>query len=482
MKNNAPLSLIALLSASILSHGTAYAQQSVPVARKAPQNLIPEAQQKPANPTPNPAPASPAPGNPASPSNAAQTNPDLAHAFDSAAIDAPKIVTQAWPLASARALAAYIKTIGKEGLFPADYKPAELQNAIAKGEGAELDQLASRAFSWIVEDLRDGRTPMDARKQWFVFDPDQDRYTTEALMKKAVSSGNIAATLAEILPTHPDYAKLRAELAKTPAASTTKRKLIMANMERWRWLARDLGSQYLLTNVPEFQLRLMVNGNIVRTYRTVVGKPGNTATPQLAESVEGVIFNPTWTVPQSIVVGEGLGAKVLANPEWAETAGYTATKGANGYVTVVQQPGPTNSLGLMKLDMPNQHAIFLHDTPSRNLFSATSRALSHGCIRTERATELAMALAILRGGLTGQEAKDVLTSGEYTKIGFEKPMPVYITYFTMGTSINGVMQTYADIYERDAPVIASLAAPRVPDRSRVTGEQVIVLEDDLQDT
>ncbi len=109
-------------------------------------------------------------------------------------------------------------------------------------------------------------------------------------------------------------------------------------MDRWRWLQRDLGVQYLLTNVPEFQLRLTVNNNVIRSYRTIVGKPGRTATPQLAETVEGVIFNPNWTVPQSIVKGEGLGARVLGNPGWAGANSYTATRGANGFISVVQGP------------------------------------------------------------------------------------------------------------------------------------------------
>src|SRR5688572_16733947 len=187
-------------------------------------------------------------------------------------------------------------------------------------------------------------------------------------------------------------------------------------MDRWRWLQRDLGGQYLLTNVPEFQLRLTVNNKIIRSYRTIVGKPGRTATPQLAEIVEGVVFNPTWTVPQSIVKGEGLGARLLANPASARAQGYKVTKGADGYVSVVQQPGKTNSLGLMKLDMPNEHAIFLHDTPARHLFDAENRALSHGCIRTERAQELAITMALLGKGAEKDEAVAISLSGEYTKV------------------------------------------------------------------
>lgn len=404
----------------------------------------------------------------------------VAEAFSQEIVQEIAPVTQPWSLKNAKALFGIIEKIGADGLTPGDYNFVALGAAIDAGPSQRLDEIASESFAFLVEDLRDGRTPMDSRKQWFVFDPDADRYPTATLMTQALASGDLVGTLARIMPEHPDYARLKQELAKTPAQNKAKRQMIRANMDRWRWLARDLGNQYLMTNVPEFQLRLTVNDKIVRTYKTVVGKPGRTATPQLAESVEGVIFNPTWTVPQSIVKGEGLGARVLSNPAWAKAKGYKGTRGADGWVNVVQQPGPNNSLGLMKLDMPNRHAIFLHDTPARNLFANADRALSHGCIRTERASELAITLAILQGGLTAQEGVDLIKGGEYTKVAFQKQIPVYITYFTMAQDIEGKLSTFADIYGRDAPVLASLDAPRKANRSRVTGEQVIVIQDDLR--
>ena len=393
---------------------------------------------------------------------------------------------QPWSRANASALVEAIEGIAAEGLDPADYELADLRSAIAAGPGVPLDAIASRNFAWLVEDMRDGRTPMDSRKQWFVVDPDADRYRTADVMKRALASGDIAGEVMALAPAHPDYAALRDQLAKTPAANTKKRKLIRANMDRWRWLARDLGQQYLITNVPEYQLRLTVNDKIISTYKTIVGKPGRTATPQLAEMVQGVIFNPTWTVPQSIVKGEGLGAKVLGNPGWARSAGYKGTKGENGWITVVQQPGPQNALGRMKLDMPNEHAIFLHDTPSRGLFNQANRALSHGCIRTERARELAITLAILGNNAANaeerkaaaDEAVAISTSGEYTRVPIETRMPVYITYFTMATDIDGNMATFQDIYGRDAPVLASLDKPRVANRARTTDEEVIEVVDD----
>lgn len=388
----------------------------------------------------------------------------------------PQDVVPSWTGADAQALLQVIDSISSEGLDPSDYDPAGLRLAIEGGEGSVLDSTATRIFAWLIEDLRDGRTPMEARKQWFVVDPDPDLLPTWQVMREALEKQDIAGIVERLAPVHPDYAALREALAATPVSDTKRIAMIRANMDRWRWLARDLGSQYLITNVPEYQLRLTVNDQIIRTYKTIVGKPGRTATPQMAEMVSGVVFNPTWTVPQSIVKGEGLGARVLNNPAWARSQGYTATRGANGYVSVVQQPGPLNSLGMMKLEMPNEHAIFLHDTPSRHLFSTQNRALSHGCIRTERALELAITMAILGNGASRDEAVAISTAGKYKMVPLKKHFPVYITYFTMGRDINGELRTFSDIYDRDAPVLASLDKPRVANRARQTSEEVVPIE------
>jgi murein L,D-transpeptidase YcbB/YkuD len=158
------------------------------------------------------------------------------------------------------------------------------------------------------------------------------------------------------------------------------------------------------------------------------------------------------------VVGEGLGGRVLGNPTWARTMGYTATRGANGFISVVQQPGPRNSLGKMKLDMPNAYAIFLHDTNNRTLFNNTNRALSHGCIRVEGALELAATIAQLGQGGTAQDARTMSDSGEYTRMPLAQQLPVYLAYFTMRVDEDGQLVEYRDIYSRDAPVLAALAA------------------------
>jgi len=385
-----------------------------------------------------------------------------------------------WTVGDAEDLLDVIDNIGAEGLFPADYQPEALNAAIAAGPGPALDEVASRSFDWLAEDMRDGRTPMPARVQWFAVDPDQDVMPTRKLMEQALATHNVAGVIAGLAPTHPDYAALKAQYNTLPPEADAKRALIRANMDRWRWLQHDLGTLYLLTNVPEFQLRLTKNNEIIKTYKTVVGKPGRTATPQLAETVEAVVFNPTWTVPQSIVKGEGLGARLLASPAKAKRENYKVSKSANGFITVVQQPGPGNALGLMKIDFPNPHAIFMHDTPSKQFFDHEVRAYSHGCVRTERAVELGMTLAIYGAGMSVDDVVANAKSGKYNRVKMTRQLPVYITYFTYGRSIDGELTSFADIYGRDAPVLASFAAPRqLKTTQRKSNEKIIKLDNPL---
>ncbi|WP_353229419.1 L,D-transpeptidase family protein [Novosphingobium sp.] len=394
-------------------------------------------------------------------------------------VEAPEALPVAhWTVNDAQALLTAIKSAGDDGLFPRDYQPAALAAQIAQGEGPELDVLASHLFIWLTEDLRDGRTPMPAREQWFAVDPDQDLHPNSQLLAEATELHDVPGVLASLIPTHPDYALLKDMLAK--AKDPRQIAMIRANLDRWRWLGRDLGLQYLMINVPEQMLRLTVNNRVIKTYRAIVGRPGKTATPQLAEQVKNVVFNPTWTVPQSIVVGEGLGKSLIGNPAKAKREGYVATQGPDGTITVVQQPGDTNSLGRAKLDMPNEHAIYIHDTPNRGLFALPARALSHGCVRAEHATELAMTMAILGADLPPETAIEYSLSGKYTKVPMAKPFPVYIAYFTVARDVAGLMRSFPDLYARDAAVIATFAQPRaLHTTQRKSNEAVIKLDNPL---
>ena len=360
----------------------------------------------------------------------------------------------AWPRERAQALLDSMPLLAAEGLDPADYGLDRLRTALSVGDEAVVAQVASAIFTAVVEDLRDGHTPRASRKEWYSDETDSVALSTQLLLRRAADGESLPAIYQSLVPTHPGYAALRAGLAVETDPQARAR--IRANMDRWRWLPRDLGDTYIIVNVPEYEVRLMMNGQLARSYRAIVGQPGRNATPQFSDVVEGVVFNPTWTVPQSIVVGEGLGQRVLSNPAWAKARGYSATRGADGYVSVVQAPGPGNSLGKMKLDMPNDYAIFLHDTPAKQLFDQNERALSHGCIRTEDALELAYTMTVLGEGGTIEDAVAAAASGEYTKVALARHVPVYITYFTVNAGKDGGLQTFADLYGRDGPVLAAL--------------------------
>src|SRR6476469_4867154 len=202
------VALTALPAAAFASQG--------PAMSKAPENILPP---EPPTVTPAKVPAG--------------SDEVTARAEMAATVQPVTPEVQHWSLADARALAAAVAGISAEGLNPKDYQPGELQAAIAAGPGDALDQAASRSFAWLVEDLRDGRTPMEARRQWFVVDPDPDRYRTGDVMAQALGSHSVAASLAALNPQHPDYAVLKAALAQT--SDPAQRKLIMANMDRWRW-------------------------------------------------------------------------------------------------------------------------------------------------------------------------------------------------------------------------------------------------------
>ncbi|MBA3942497.1 MAG: L,D-transpeptidase, partial [Sphingopyxis sp.] len=373
---------------------------------------------------------------------------------DKVADDAPVVAAQmelpAWSEENATALLGFIEKVGAEGLFQKDYNPDGLAAAILSNDQARLDKTATDSFLLLATHLRDGRTPNAARKQWFMVDSDGDTEPLLSLLTRALDTGSVPATLAALDPVHPDFAVLKASLkkAKTPAEANA----IRVNMERWRWMPRSLGANYVVSNVPEYLTRVIYDGVKIGEHKAVVGK-ASTPTPQLNPMATGVIVNPTWTLPKSIIA-EGIGATIARNPAAARAQGYTWT-GSGKTLSVVQQPGENNALGLMKMEMLNPHAIYLHDTPSKGAFAAAARAFSHGCIRTEKALHFSGLMAVWFAGKTPEEFGEAIASGKTTRFGFDKPFPVYVAYWTVVPDGKGGVKKLADIYGRDAPVVAS---------------------------
>jgi L,D-transpeptidase YcbB len=363
-----------------------------------------------------------------------------------------------WTMADATSLLAAIKSIGEQGLDPADYKSNALTAAMTAGEGDVLDLLANEVMDMLVSDMRDGRTPAKARVQWLVKDSDSTGNPTVKVVAGALATHDIVGAIRALEPQFAEYAALKAALKGTAATNVAQRKLIRVNLERWRWLPRSVGPKYLMANVPEYQLRLMTFGRMLKSYRVIVGK-NDTATPQLVADATGIVVHPPWYLPRSIITQE-VGPLIARSPAAAKARGYSWT-GSGKTLSVVQQPGPSSALGFMKIDLPNPDAIFIHDTPNRTLFDRNPRAFSHGCLRTERALELGILLGALQGGGTADELAELIKAGKTQKVPFKEAMPVVIGYFTYGPNLDGKLQSYIDIYGRDAPVIASLDAPRV---------------------
>lgn len=260
-------------------------------------------------------------------------------------------------------------------------------------------------------------------------------------------------------------------LAYLNAKPDDQEAVIVANMERARWLPADLGDKFLLADTAGFVLRMYENGRQADIMRVVVGKEQQ-RTPSLVERMEYIEVNPYWNVPQSILEEEvapavmANGAGYLAGRDMEVVTGFgddatvidpyevdwsSALAGANGF-RVRQRPGPQNSLGRVKFMFPNEHDIYLHDTPADHLFAKELRVFSHGCVRVERPLDLA---AWVLGG-DAVRLREALATPETTQITLPRKLPVYIAYFTAWPRGDGTVEYRPDVYGRDREMIGRL--------------------------
>jgi murein L,D-transpeptidase YcbB/YkuD len=388
------------------------------------------------------------PGAKTAPDALAPSNPDFKADQPSTAEAAPlppPLPPAIWDVPSALQLLAYIQQIEVEGLNPADYDPTGLQAAIQTGNPAVFSPAATQRFNLVSSDLALGHVKKPARIDWWVVDNDLNAAKQDALLRSALAQHDLTAALNGLLPTHPQYAALKLALAETPATDEAKRTRIRLNMDRWRWLPRDLGEKYIIVNVPGFHATLVENGVNRWKHRAIAGKL-STPTPQLNALATGVILNPWWEVPKSI------------EHEAAGKKGFVPVKGTDGSIQRWRQPpGPTNALGQIKFVMPNSKAIYLHDTNARSRFNDATRALSHGCVRTEHIMDLATELlGDDNGSWTPEKVQEALDSKKTVQASFVKPVPVYIVYFSSAALIDGRIVDYKDLYGRDAKAMAAL--------------------------
>jgi len=350
-----------------------------------------------------------------------------------------------WEVGDVQQLLAFIREVGKEGLEPADYDPQGLEAALNGGDPVALSAAATERFNRLSSDLALGHVRGKDRIDWHIKDPDLDNGRQDKLLRWALQTHQVADTLTGLLPVHPQYTYLKRALEVTPPAETAKINRIRLNLDRWRWLPRDLGERYVIVNVPAYTAALVEDGETISRHYAVAGKI-STPTPQLSATATGVILNPWWEVPKSI------------EPEVRGKAGYVAVKDKNGKVVRWRQPpGPSNALGKIKFVMPNGKAIYLHDTNAKSRFNSRVRAFSHGCIRTKDIDKLATIL-LTEGGTewTPEKVQATIDSGKSVQAHFPNPLPVYIVYMSSAATVEGKIVDYADVYKRDGKAIAAL--------------------------
>jgi murein L,D-transpeptidase YcbB/YkuD len=251
---------------------------------------------------------------------------------------------------------------------------------------------------------------------------------------------------------------------------------IIANMERWRWMPRDLGNFNVLVNIPEFRLAISRGGKEEYTTRVVVGTTKN-QTPVFSDSIRHVVVNPYWNVPSSIVRGE-VAPAVLRNPGYIDNQNmdliYNGTpvspwqvdwaqvSTTNFPFRVRQRPGPGNALGQIKFLFPNKHDVYLHDTPSKSLFARSFRAYSHGCVRVQNPMEFAGALMANEPNISRASLEGMFGDSERW-VNPQQQIPVHIAYFTIRATEDGTLKSFGDVYGHNARLIEAmgLAQPEI---------------------
>ena len=241
-----------------------------------------------------------------------------------------------------------------------------------------------------------------------------------------------------------------ATLAAINTAPEFRAAQIAVNMERIRWLNRELGDRHVYVNLADFMVYLVEDGRPVFESRVVIGKARDHRTPEFSDEMEHIVVNPRWYVPRSIAQEEIL-PRLANDPTYLERRNMRIING-----TIVQGPGPSNALGRVKFIFPNDDAIYLHDTPAKSLFRRDVRAYSHGCVRVEKPYDFAYALLAPQEADPEAAFKRWLRTGNERFVKLQRFVPVHITYRTAWVDAAGVDQFRQDVYGRDKLVAEAL--------------------------
>jgi murein L,D-transpeptidase YcbB/YkuD len=241
-------------------------------------------------------------------------------------------------------------------------------------------------------------------------------------------------------------------VAALSGGASSLRAEIVANMERWRWMPRDMGETHIEVNIPDYEAFVIDKGAVIERNRVVVGKE-ETPTPVFSETMKFLIVNPAWNVPQSIIRKEML-PRLAADPGYFQRMGYEVFSRA-GHLVVRQPPGERNALGRIKFMFPNDFSVYMHDTPLRRLFASAKRAFSHGCVRVDDPFRFAETVLGRANGWSEEKVKRLI-GGKERYVYLPKPLPVYLEYFTAFVDEAGALQLRDDVYGYSRRVKAAL--------------------------
>jgi murein L,D-transpeptidase YcbB/YkuD len=248
---------------------------------------------------------------------------------------------------------------------------------------------------------------------------------------------------------------------------------VIVNMERWRWLPRQLGAPsignaYVILNIPDYTLKVMQNGAQVWATKVVTGQPGIHATPLLTETMKFITVNPTWNVPPSIIYNEYLPA-LQQDPTVLQRMGLRLDRASDGSIHISQPPGEANALGRIRFNFPNKFLVYQHDTPDKHLFNKDERPFSHGCMRVQNPDQYAATLLNITMPNEHYTTEKIHSMYGHSEIDlkFPTPIPVNITYQTAFVDDAGKLQIRKDVYGRDATMLALLRNSRSRDLENV---------------
>jgi len=357
------------------------------------------------------------------------------------------------------------------GLDPARYGADRFQQIVAQakqnenryatGRVPEIDARLTYAYLQYAADLLGwSGNPKAIDTNWIRADNKAD---LAGQLAKAVSSNQVRETLEELAPTHPQYKGLQTALARERQSPTGHLDHIRMNLARWRWMPRELGERYVFVNVPAYQMQVMESGKPVLAMRVIVGDPKH-QTPLFNDEMTTVVFSPNWNVPESIIRNEML-PKLVDDPGYLQrqniqvvgTSGQVIDadavdwydESALGRLHFRQEPGPTNALGLVKFQFPNQFDVYMHDTPQDALFNKERRALSHGCIRLENPVALAQYVLRDKPEWTAEKIAAAMNAGQEHAVALKERLPVHIGYFTAWVNPDGSLTYTDDPYNLD---------------------------------